>query len=417
MRNSSVKWFSKKMMGIALLVSVARVAQATNGDNLEGVGTVSEALGGTGVAAPQDGLTAIVNNPAGLSFAPGAKGKELTVGLTLFHPTVDARISTPAGTLTGGSDDPVSLIPFLAYSQPLNERWNFGFGAYGVSGMGVDYRGQGWDLDGNPANGFEGDLFSKYSSLKVAPALSYDVATNLALGVALHGNYSTLDLGQDNTDAFGVGASLGVTYRVGAVQLGASYTTPQKSTFDGVFNFDSFTGDMKSDNLSLEQPAVYAAGAAWQPSDQWLLEFNLKYLPWSDTDGYGDFDWDDQWVYAVGLQYNATEKLALRAGFNYAENPVREHHGFDPSGVTVVQGKQVPTFGYELLRNVGFPAIVESHLTLGFGYRLTDTLTLNVAYAHVFENEISSTSAGDAIALESTLSEDSLGLSLAWALN
>ena len=105
----------------------------------------------------------------------------------------------------------------------------------------------------------------------------------------------------------------------------------------------------------------------------------------------------------------------MRAGYNYAENPVKEHNGWNPEGVTTIQGKQVPTFGYEMLRNVGFPAIVESHLTLGFGYQLTEALALNVAYAHVFENEISSASIGDAIQLESSLSEDSLGLGLAWA--
>ncbi len=412
-----MKAYIKWIAALAVLPGAIHEVVATNGDNLEGVGTVSEALGGTGVAAPQDGLTALVNNPAGLSFVPRDGDRELTVGLTLFHPTVDARITTPEGTLAGGSDDPVSLIPFLAYSQPLNDRWSAGVGAYGVSGMGVDYRGKGWDLDGNPANGFEGDLFSKYSSLKVAPAVSYKVSEALSLGAAVHGNYSTLDLGQDKTDAFSAGAAVGAVYRVGPLQLGASYTTPQKSTFDGVFNFDSFTGDTEADSLALEQPAVYAGGVAWLPNDQWLLELNAKYLPWGDSEGYEDFDWDNQWVFAAGAQFKATEKLALRAGFNYAENPVREHVGFDPAGGTVVQGKQVPTLGYELIRNIGFPAIVESHLTLGFGYRLTGRLTLNAAYAHVFEKDIRSVSAGDAIALESTLSEDSLGIGLAWALD
>ena len=80
-----------------------------------------------------------------------------------------------------------------------------------------------------------------------------------------------------------------------------------------------------------------------------------------------------------------------------------------------MQSKQVPTFGYELLRNVGFPAIVQSHLTLGFGYQLTETLTVNAAYTHVFQEKLTSSSAGNAINFESTLSEDSLGVSLAWA--
>ena len=74
----------KWMRGIGLLAIflLAQASRATNGDSLEGIGAASEALGGTGVAAPQDGLTALVNNPAGLAFAPGAENPEATVGLT-----------------------------------------------------------------------------------------------------------------------------------------------------------------------------------------------------------------------------------------------------------------------------------------------------------------------------------------------
>ncbi len=411
----------KKLKLLVAAVNIAyifgQMAFATNGDSLEGIGAVSEALGGTGVAAPQDGLTAIVNNPAGLAFTPGAGNPEATVGLTLFQPTVTAKITTPGGTLSGGSDDPLSLIPYLSYSQPLNDKWNVGLGVYGVSGMGVDYRGKGWDLDGNPANGYEGDIYSKYASLKVAPAVSYRVNESFSLGLALHGNYSALDFDQGEADDLSAGASIRASYKIGQFLLGASYTTPQKSTFKDVYNFDAFAGDTQKDDLALEQPAIYAGGIAWQPSDPWLLEFNAKYLPWGDSEGYEDFDWENQWVYAVGAQYKATEKLDLRAGFNYGKNPVKEHNGWDPSSLTSIQGTPIPTVGYELFRNVGFPAIVESHLTLGFGYKLNENLALNVAYAHVFEKEIESVSAGDALKFGSSLSEDSLGFGLTWAFD
>lgn len=404
-----------------VLVSIAAVAQlsallsfATNGDIMEGVGAVSEALGGTGVATPQDSLSALVNNPAGLAFTPDSSQTEITFGVTFFQPTVDAKITTPGGTMSGGSDDPLSFIPFLSYSQPINDKWNIGFGAYGVSGMGVDYRGKGWDLDGNPANGYEGEAFSKYSSMKLSPAVSYKITDDFSVGVALHVNYSMLDLDQKETDDVSAGTAIGAIYKLGSVQFGASYTTPQESTFKDVYNFDAFMGDTQQDNLTLEQPAVYALGIAWSPTEEWLIEFNTKYLTWGDSEGYEDFDWENQIVYAIGTQYHVTEKFALRAGFNYAENPVKEHKGWNPQGVTEIQGKSVPTMGYELLRNIGFPAIVESHLTLGFGYNLSETLALNVSYAHVFEKTIRSSSVGDAVQFESSLSEDSIGVGLTW---
>jgi long-chain fatty acid transport protein len=389
-------------------------AYATNGDLLEAIGATSGGMGGVGVAAPQDGLSAMVNNPAGLGALPAGTEQSFTAGLTLFQPEVEAKITTPMGTLQGESDDPLSVIPFFGISSPVNDQWVVGVGAYGVSGMGTDYRGKGWDLDGNPANGFEGDLFVKLSVLKVTPSVAYRVSDALTLGASLQGNYSQLDMGQGNSDDFSGGAKIGVHYQAGAWQFGASYTSPQKATFDEVYNFDAFLGDTAKDALSLEQPAIYAAGAAWQVTDQLLLEVNAKHHGWEDAAGYGDFDWQDQWVYAIGAQYAASDKWTLRAGFNYGENPVKENKGWNPQGVTSVQGKAVPTFGYELLRTVGFPAIVESHLTLGVGYQLSDTVTLNASYMHAFEATSSSTSAFNAIDLESTLVEDSVTLAVAW---
>ncbi len=407
----------RHVLAVALLAAMTLTCHATNGDNLEGVGAISESMGGVGVAAPQDGITALVNNPAGLAALPTAAANDLVIGLTLFKPNVSTTITTPAGEFTGGSDDPVMLIPFLSYTHPLSDRLTLGIGAYGISGMGVDYRGKGWDLDGDPGNGYEADLFTKLSIAKVSPALAYRLTDSLSAGVALHLNYSTLDLGQGESDDFTFGAIVGLNQQLGAWRWGLSYTSPQRANFKNLYNFDAFLGDKQKDNLKLEQPAIYAAGIAWEPNSDWLLEFNLKRLTWGDSDGYDDFDWKNQWIYAIGAQYRATQDLTLRAGFNYAANPVREHHGWNPAGVTEVQGKQVPTLGYELLRNVGFPAIVESHLTLGFGYQINPRLTLNAAYTHVFEKTINSRSAGDVVTMESRLKERALGVGLSWSFD
>lgn len=402
---------------VALGLLAATKSWATNGDKLEGIGAVSGAMGGVGVAAPQDNLTAVVNNPAALAALRDGDIDDLTVGLTLFQPEVEAKIATPAGTLEGESDDPLSLVPFIGYGGSINDQWSWGIGAYGVSGMGTDYRGMGWDLDGNPANGFEGDLFVKLSVLKVEPSLAYRISDQLSVGASLHGNYSTLDMGQGESDDFSAGAQVGLLYRAGSLSFGASYTTPQKATFDDVYNFDAFLGDPDQDALTLEQPETYAGGIAWSASESLLLEINVKHLAWGDAAGYGDFDWKDQQVYAVGAQYIANDKWTFRAGFNYGENPVKENRGWNPQGITEVQGKSVPTFGYEMLRTIGFPAIVESHLTLGFSYALSGTLSLNASYMHAFEATSTSVSAGNAIALESTLVENSFSVALAWSLD
>ena len=203
-------------------------------------------------------------------------------------------------------------------------------------------------------------------------------------------------------------------YTLGEVALGASYTTPQKAKFENVYNFDAFMGDTIQDDLDLEAPATYVLGIAYTPVPELLLSADLKYYEWAEAAGYEDFDWDNQWVIAVGAQFQANDKTVLRIGYNYGENPVNEHEGFDPMGVTVVQGTAMPTLGYELFRTVGFPAIVESHLTLGVGYQLTESMGISLEYMHAFENTISQSSAGGFIGSESTLEEDSYSFALSW---
>jgi len=72
--------------------------------------------------------------------------------------------------------------------------------------------------------------------------------------------------------------------------------------------------------------------------------------------------WEDQWVYAIGVEYAFNEMNTLRAGYNYGKNPVPDAN-----------------------LNPLFPAIVEQHVTLGYGLNLGQW-TVNLAYEHGFEN-------------------------------
>ena len=61
--------------------------------------------------------------------------------------------------------------------------------------------------------------------------------------------------------------------------------------------------------------------------------------------------------------------------------------------MTSIQGKTTSTFGYEFLRIVGFPALVETHLTFGIGYEFSEKFAVNLGYTHGFEKKISETGA------------------------
>ena len=379
------------------------------------------------VALALHSVTAIFDNPAALGACPCGSQSESIFGATIFDPTVTARITLPTMqgpvTLEGESAGQPYVIPAIGVTMSLNDEWRVGVGAYGVSGMGVDYRNKGWDLDGNPSTGYEGDLYTKLEVMKFAGMASYQMTEALSLGASLNGTYNNLDFEQGGSHDYSFGGQLGALYNITpSVAIGATYRLAEKAEHQMVYNFDEFLGSMSQDDLTLEAPASAGVGIAVTPTKALVIEFDVRYLDWANAEGYDDFDWNSQWIFAIGAQLQTTEKLVLRCGFNYGESPVEEHNGWNPDpngpgGVTEIQGNSVSTFGYEMLRVIGFPAIVESHATIGVGYQVTPDFSINVGFMHAFENTISETSAGGdmAIKLESDLSEESYSFSMAWA--
>ncbi|MFZ5810982.1 MAG: OmpP1/FadL family transporter [Thermodesulfobacteriota bacterium] len=405
---------------LAMVLAVPGIAMATNGDNMISVGPISRSMGGVGIASPQDAVGAVFANPAAMCFGPFCPASQVDGSLTLFKPTVKTKIVKGDGTHTANSEEKVYPIPAVGVSTPLTNEspyWRFGLAAYGVSGMGVDYRDTDVDtLDPfgqRQASGTYVDL----QRFKVAPTLAVKLADNLSLGVSLHVNRTTLDLGNGPKEGLAVGVQPGIIYRIfDEFVLGFTYISPQETKHNNVSDFD---GDGQMDPLTLEAPQMYGFGLAWEPlALPLVVETDVKWYNWSDAKGYKDFDWKDQWVYNIGLHYHVNPDFTLRAGYNYAESPVKVHDNFNGGKMVSVQGKLMPTYYYETFRIVGFPAIAEQHVTLGLGYRINDTFSLDVSFMHAFENSISESGTdiyGNQASLESTLSESSLGIGLSWA--
>jgi long-chain fatty acid transport protein len=73
-------------------------------------------------------------------------------------------------------------------------------------------------------------------------------------------------------------------------------------------------------------------------------------------------NWDDQDVFAIGFAYKATDALTLRAGANFANNPIPD-----------------------MYMNPLFPAIVENHYTVGLGYDVSSSSAVNFSLSHAPE--------------------------------
>lgn len=389
----------------SLLVSAAAFsnhALATNGDTLIGLGAISRAMGGTGIAHFA-GAESALKNPAILSKQ---QGLEVMFGGTFFAPDVEITKTGSPQDLTAISDAKENMIPEVAIAHTLGDGWVIGVGMFGSAGMGTDWRDSAAMVD--PATNQFG-LYSMRSNLLllkfavpiaygqdnwsvgIAPVLQYgalDLAFTTAnrdgAGALIAAPFDTKQVGQGSSYDFGIGFDLGFSYDIpdAGITLGLVYETSIEMTYDhqisnaaGAFGYGS-AGALANFTDDLEQPAQIGVGINWS-NDQMSVTFDVKSIKWGDAEGYKDFGWDDQTVYALGVEY-LLGKLSLRFGYNYGENPIANNT--DATVVSAAPGS--PTNGDVLntFNHVMFPAITERHYTAGFGYAFSNHVELDMAF-------------------------------------
>ena len=419
-----MKKFLLAVLVVLFVVSLAGISSATNGDNLIGIGPVNRSMGGVGIASPQDAISAVFANPAAMCFGPYCPGTEVNFAGTLFMPKVSASVANYSGVISADSDKKVYAIPAFGLSVPISTSFplmRFGLAAYGVSGLGVDYRDTAISNNGSLGQAplVAGD-YTQLQIMKFSPSFAYAPNEKLSLGIGLQVDYASLDLKQGNSFNYGVGLQLGVVYKIlDGLNVGATYVTPQEINHKNVADFDH---DGTADDLKLESPQQIGLGISVEPvKDSLLIATDVKWINWADAKGYKDFDWDNQWVFGVGMQYKPIKQLAFRVGYNYGKSPVKSHNGFDgsfnqqgmPNSTHTVQGHTMPTYYYETFRIVGFPAVVENHITAGVGLDLSKSFAMHLGYMHAFKNSVSEDGTdptGQHVGLESKLSEDAVDL-------
>src|SRR5438034_2850102 len=121
-----------KIFAIAFAFATASTAFATNGDDLIAIGPNARALGGTGIATPQDAISAVFANPSAMCFTPGCAYSEVNFAGTFFMPHIKGEVVDPSGTFRAESDEKVYTIPAIGLSLPIDpdtRRWRFGLAA------------------------------------------------------------------------------------------------------------------------------------------------------------------------------------------------------------------------------------------------------------------------------------------------
>ena len=354
----------RKMPTCLLLFGLVTSVYATNGDLLIGVGAKTRAMGGAGIAFGHQSESTLVN-PALIATTAC---KEMSLSATFFYPDIRTK-TEPFMKDYAKSDSDFYVIPSASVSKPLNEHWFVGLGMWGTAGLGTDFEGHD-------------ALFNMKTELmlmEIAMPVAYRTG-GWSFGLAPIIEYGSLDIGYrlgelendpDKSEDFGFGASAGFTYDFGnGLIVGAVYKTPIKMRYKDVLSKATF-GAMDDD---LTQPGEYGVGIDYSWGRH-SIAMDYRNIGWGSVDGYEDFNWQDQDVYAVGYQY-ATREWALRLGYNHAETPIETLSGETSKGAIV-----------NFLNLLGFPATAEDHYTAGGSYRIDDISSMDLAFVYAPEKK------------------------------
>ncbi len=416
----------RSLMRMALLFAMAVPVTvfATNGYQLIGVGSYQKGLAGAVTANPGSAMTA-VTNPAGAARV----GSRADFSLEAFMPDRSVDFTALGG---GKAESAVDMygVPAIGWTAPTSDGSDvyFGGGMYGTSGMGVDYGVTPGPVFPGPTD----TLFDGYSSIsfwQMAPVLAWNVDDKLSLGASLNIDYQSVALKQRFTDtssplpttlqqidlsrsasSFGLGLSLGVLYDpIPAMTLGFSYKSKQNfsdleyqlAAGDITLNGNPFPAGTYT--LDLDYPQQAAVGIAYRAGNKLTFSGDIKWINWSDTmgqlviNGPGgsipyNSGWDDQTVFAIGINYDINDMFTIRGGYNYAESPIGPE---------------------DVANNLILPAVVESHYTIGGDYRINDHWDLAFHYMYVPENTVTSTDP-QLPGAKISLSETSFGLNIGY---
>ncbi len=383
----------------AFVLAAPGAALATNGMNMIGTGAVSSGMGGADVAVPA-GCTAIAGNPAQLATTCN---RVVSVGTAFLMPSMEV---TQPGAGGVDNEDQIFPLPFVGYAQRIGmSRWSLGLGLFAQGGMGVDFRGV------SNGQGGKDDLYSQVAFMRAAPTVAYNLTDKLTVGASLLLGYATIAYdffpnsmqGQTVTglNSYTFAGKVGFNYQINQKwAVGAMYTSESALDFEHgemKMNFGPGMGTVTYKDASMENftwPQQVEAGLSFRPTARLLLAFDVSWVNWSSAietvkvkaknpnvplpAAYQEMEvpfvmqWDDQYVFALGAQYEINDHWTVRAGYNYGSNPVPDD-----------------------TLNPLFPAIVEHHVTAGFTYS-TGNWDFDFAYEHGFKNTQTNTGAPSA---------------------
>lgn len=418
-----------KLLKFAVIAALAAPlpAFATLGYFAHGYGLKAKGMGGVGIALPQETMSG-VSNPANLGFV----GNRMDVELDWFRPIRDAEVTPGAfGNPFVGSYDANErknfLIPGFGYNRMLRPDLAVGILVYGNGGMNTYFNTNPFGMGGAGSNPGGVD----YMQLFIAPTIAWKPNENHSIGLSLNLVYQ--QFGAQGLEAFGlfgfssdanrftnrgrddstgIGLRLGWTGKVSQnVTLGAMY---QPKTNMG--KLGEYQGLFRNQG-DLDIPATIGVGIAVKATPQLTIAGDVQRIDYAKVPAIGTapdclfaglcqmgasngpgFGWRNMTAYKIGVAYEVSRSLTVRAGFATGKQPI-------PNNQTLL--------------NIIFPAVMEDHVTLGATWSM-GSIEFTAGYMHALKKKVNGS--GSIPAAFGTgeanlrMYQDSLGVAVGWKM-
>lgn len=353
---------------------------AINEQSASGMGT-----GFAGRSSSAQDASTVFGNPAGMSRLNRA---EVSGGFAAIHASTDiSNASSSAAGTNDGDMVPFAAIPFGYYVRPLNEDWHFGLGVYVPFGVISDY-------ESNFQGRYHG-LESEVQVITVQPTLSYRVNDRLSIGFGptinrIEGTLtSAFAAGPSDGNVDVQGDDIGYGFNAGLlvdladnVALGVTYHSKVDYTLEGKTRVSDFPIPVNGSydaSLDFTTPESVDVSLTYAHNERWTLYAGTTWTRWSQLDQLliesqgapgrlgmieEELNWSDTWAFAFGAAYQITPKVVLRTGLAFDRSPTTDAD-----------------------RSVRIPVGNRKILSFGAGWEATDSLTLDVAYAYLREDQ------------------------------
>ncbi|MFG1479573.1 outer membrane protein transport protein [Xanthobacter sp. V4C-4] len=374
-------------LALPLVASLAAVEAQAGGFGLREQSAYFQGSSFAGSAAGGEGLAGMFWNPAAVSFSPGLNFES---NFTYIMPHASVDVQSAQAPITGASlgttgvgdiiDDALLPTTFITYA---NGDFAVGLGLTVPFGL----------ISDAPCN-WSGRYYGCYSrifDINVQGSVAYRVNDWLTIGGGLSVNYIDARLSnavftgfvppannlyaQVDGDDLGVGFNLGVLLTPWAgTTIGVGYKSSMDQNLEGTLGLYLTQAKLAqyTAEAGLTLPGQITASIRSQVAPQWTVLGTVEWTDWSSVEqlvvrtpagvaSILDLQWKDGWFFSGGVEYQWDPKLALRAGLGYELTPVPDE-----------------------TRSPRLPDTNRLWLSGGFTYAVTQQLSMDFAYSHIF---------------------------------